>query len=341
MQKFLLIGALALVAFSCAPRRGTGAGTEPGRCALDSAVAATESSTRPFPRPSVPEMLSDEAQAGRYLLMNWWDAFTDTSEVWGSDSLTLSGVSRQEVDRAFAEFAVLLGGADRQTGFEAVVRLFDRLAGMAPKDTLLFRDMAALTEKYLYNPNSPLRDEDLYLPFVERLAASRFAAPGMSLAYSYDAAMCRLNPVGGKAADFRYETAEGTISTLYGTQAPLLLLFFSNPGCPACREMRGTLLGDGLFQSMAAGGRLMVLNMYIDPDMEAWRAHLDDYPPEWISAFDPDQAIRAEVRYNVRAIPSVYLLDADKNVLLKDATTDKLLRTLHAMSGVDGEMGDK
>ena len=52
------------------------------------------------------------------------------------------------------------------------------------------------------------------------------------------------------------------------------------------------------------------------------------YPEEWYNGFDPDLAIRTEDLYNVRAIPSLYLLDADKRVILKDAPEDKVFSVI-------------
>jgi hypothetical protein len=48
------------------------------------------------------------------------------------------------------------------------------------------------------------------------------------------------------------------------------------------------------------------------------------YPDNWYNGFDPDMVIRGESLYNVRAIPSLYLLDKDKIVLMKDAPENRL-----------------
>ena len=52
------------------------------------------------------------------------------------------------------------------------------------------------------------------------------------------------------------------------------------------------------------------------------------YPDEWYNGFDPDFVIRTDILYNVRASPSLYLLDKDKTVLMKDAVTDRVLNYL-------------
>ena len=49
------------------------------------------------------------------------------------------------------------------------------------------------------------------------------------------------------------------------------------------------------------------------------------YPEEWYNGFDPDSVIRTDVLYNVRAIPSLYILDKDKTVVMKDAVTEKVM----------------
>ena len=84
------------------------------------------------------------------------------------------------------------------------------------------------------------------------------------------------------------------------------------------------LKGEPRISQMIASGRLAVLNIYIDEDLEAWRSYMPIYPDEWYNGFDPDFIIRNQELYNVRAIPSLYLLDAEKKVLLKDAPENKV-----------------
>ena len=69
---------------------------------------------------------------------------------------------------------------------------------------------------------------------------------------------------------------------------------------------------------------MQVLNIYIDEDIEAWRSYMPIYPENWYNGFDPDLVIRGENLYNVRAIPSLYLLDRDKTVIMKDAPEMRL-----------------
>ena len=49
---------------------------------------------------------------------------------------------------------------------------------------------------------------------------------------------------------------------------------------------------------------------------------------EWINGYDPDFVIRTDRLYAVRAVPSLYLLDKKKNVLMKDALPEYVLNAL-------------
>ena len=88
------------------------------------------------------------------------------------------------------------------------------------------------------------------------------------------------------------------------------------------------LKGDQKISAMISQGRLAVLNIYIDEDLQAWREYMPIYPEEWYNGFDPDLVIRTDNLYNVRAIPSLYLLDSDKRVIMKDAPENKLFNYL-------------
>ena len=58
--------------------------------------------------------------------------------------------------------------------------------------------------------------------------------------------------------------------------------------------------------------------VYPDEDVQLWKSHLHEMSNEWINAYDKGQVLTLEHLYDLSAIPSFYLLDKDKKVLLKD-----------------------
>lgn len=284
----------------------------------------------PFPDVMPPAMMEDASDRAEYMALHWWDGITDPSRTYPCDSSLVSGVRLADVEQKMANWTNVLGMVDFSVVGRSFGRLYERAVSCEKKDTSsnVFETFVELTDKYLYDPNSPLRNEDHYAFFASHLATSDLMEPVMQEKYARIVRLAALNRVGTKAADFRFADKRGRIFTLYGIKAELTLLFFSNPGCTACKDIIDVLNNDPVISGLIADGTMKVLNIYIDEDLEAWRSYMPIYPETWYNGFDPDLVIRGETLYNVRAIPSLYLLDRDKKVIMKDAPEGRLFEWL-------------
>ncbi len=293
---------------------------------------SVEPGPRPFPQVRVPAVCSDPQSRTAYLLQHFWDAFFAGDG--RCDSALVLGVPKAEVEQSLANYLALLDLAplpDAQKGME---RLFNQISDRQKADTAcrVYLQMTEIVGRYLYDPNSPLRDEDYYLPFVRAMAASPLTSEKMRTACRYEAAGCAICPRGSVAPDFRIRTAGGRVVRLHGVQARNTVLFFSNPGCQACKEIIDALTGRPYLDRLIASGEVAVMNVYIDEDISAWKAYEPKYPRNWICGYEYEGLIRSERLFDVRAIPSLYLLDADKRIVLKDAPTEKLLARLDTIA---------
>ena len=284
----------------------------------------------PFPDVKIPAMMTGSADVAEYISMHYWDGLTDPSRDYPCDSLYVSGVKKEDVEQKFADWNAVLGVLPRSIADKAVNALYEKAAACERKDTSsnVFDTFVMLAEKYFYDPNSPVRNEDHYHAFVRNLASFEGFDEAVRGKYAYQARMTALNREGTVAADFRFADRNGRIHSLHGINAPMTLLFFSNPGCDACMEIIKVLSGHEGISAMIDEGRLAVINIYIDEDIQAWRDYMPVYPDKWYNGFDPDMVIRGETLYNVRAIPSLYLLDEQKRVILKDAPENIVFDTL-------------
>lgn len=289
-----------------------------------------------FPAVEVPVMYADDqAEAFVYLSEHFWDDFTDTSRHYPCDSSLVSGVKKGDVEQEFANFTAVLQAVDYRQARKAMARLFDRASACERADTSsnIFETVTEFAERYLYDPNSPLRDEDLYGVYAARMAGYDGISETEREAYAYDAQMCSLNEVGSRAANFVFSDASGRMHSLYGIDAEYTLLFFSNPGCNACEEIIRVLTDALAVDSLIESGRLAVVNVYIDEDIAAWYDYMFLYPSAWYNGYDPNGIIRNDILYNVRAIPSLYVLDRDKTVLMKDAPDQRVFTFLASIAG--------
>ena len=285
----------------------------------------------PFPDVQLPSMISGQQEALEYMAVNYWNGMTDPSRRnYPSDSLLVSGVRRGDVEQKFADWTSIMEYAGNGIWSKAVGNLYDRALACERKDTAsqVFETFVDLFQKYYYNPNSPMRNEDVYYHFVSRYASYEGLSDVLKGKYEREARLCALNRIGTRASDFRFADRRGNITNLYDIKAELTLLFFSNPGCEACMNIINVLREDPVISSMVASGRLAVANIYIDEDIQAWRSYMPVYPEEWYNGFDPDMILRSNEIYAIRAIPSLYLLDSEKRVIMKDAPEERLFRYL-------------
>ena len=283
-----------------------------------------------FPEVPLPGMISNSQDRADWLVQNYWNRFADPERDYPSDSSLVSGVRKTDVEQNFVNWVSVLEMVKVPVAEKAVKNLFDKVLECEKKDfsSAVLETLTEFMEKYLYDPNSPFRNEDYYGAYAGRLAKWDGLSSEMQGKYAYQSERCSKNKVGTVAADFRFADRNGKVRTLHGIKAPVTLLFFSNPGCEACMNIINVLKGEQGIARMIADGRLAVLNIYIDEDIAAWRSYMPVYPDEWYNGFDPDLAIRTEDLYDVRAIPSLYLLGEDKTVIMKDAPENRVFQYL-------------
>lgn len=219
----------------------------------------------------------------------------------------------------------------RDLPLEEACRRQDSLLRATEPDSAAWQLLVRMEEQFLIDPNSPYRDQERYLPVAEHLLTSPNATEEQQYKARWILPRLHLNRIGAPAADFAFLTPTGRSSSLYAAidghdpKPGRTLLFFSNPGCPNCKEITDALSGDPDIQAQIASGDLLVINIYPDEDLQAWFDYLPEYPKSWICGYDPDQVLNSSTRYWLQAIPSLYLLDEEKRVLRKDAPLQQIL----------------
>ena len=313
-SRIIISAAILLLTISCGGRK--------------KAAAPAAQVVRSFPQVSIPSAYTDDDERIAYAVEHYWDGFFDGPG--RTDSARVLGVPKVEVEQALSNYIGVLDHLPLNEAQKSMSVLFDKIAARQMADTVdrVYLAMTEMVARYLDDPNSPMRDEDIYLPFVHKMAASPLTRDDMRTAYRHEEQMCSMNPRGSVAPDFTITLKNGTHVSMHSVRAERTLLFFSNPGCHTCLEIIEKLKADPNVQKLLDEGRLAVLNVYIDEDLEAWREYMPVYPKEWMNGYDASHIIREDILYCIRAIPSLYLLDADKRILLKDPPVERVLQAL-------------
>jgi len=275
--------------------------------------------------PQAPAMLSGQEQVDDFYARNWWRDFdfADTAQVALSDTAYMV--------RLFADWATVLERVPREVGAECVEQVMDRAS--ASENTFGMFVMAA--REVLSDPNSQLRDDELYMPVLRLRIASPFTDEVTRERCRYRLDILSQNRIGHKANNIRYTLFDGFEGTLYGIKAEYTLVFINNPGCEMCRTVREEICASALLSRYIASGRLKVLAIYPDQDLDEWLRYRSEMPKDWINGYDRECVMRSQGTYNLTAIPSLYLLDSGKTVLVKDAVSIPLIESALSRQSVN------
>lgn len=316
MRKILVIAVIVLSL--CAAEGCTGKKKKNAANAADGTEQVKTQPAKAFRLPEVPISITGETEQVAYLARHFWDNIDYADNAYADNDNT---------EQAFANYIMVLNNLpDMESVGKAVTAMMKRLEAEATPE--MYEYITGLYEKYLYDPNSPYRSEDVYITVLESIVANPKLEEIEKIRPESQLRMAGKNRVGNKALDFHYRTAQGKSGSLYGIKADYLLVFFYNLGCPACKEVRAGLaevFAEPAMASMLSSGRLKVLAVYPDEDMTEWDKYVGDIPANWINGYDPEQEINNNELYDLRAIPSLYLLDRDKKVILKDFVDPAML----------------
>lgn len=211
----------------------------PRQHAASAAAGSAPQHPQDFKLPHIPAALTTPEARADYLAAHYWDNF---------DFRDTTLISRPEItEQAFADFIDLLTAAPISAADSALVRMMEA----STANSAMFAHFTELSEKYLYDPNSPLRNEELYIPVLQYLTDSPHLDSLSKLRPRYQLELALKNRPGDIAADFYYTSESGKRSRMRQIEADYTILFFNNPDCGDCNRVK-----EYMDMSPVIGGRL-------------------------------------------------------------------------------------
>lgn len=199
---------------------------------------------------------------------------------------------------------------------------------VALADTLTYRQLCGYAEQLLDNPNSPLHNEQRLIVVLQSELRSEASDVAMRSRAADRLKLALANRPGTVAKDFEMLLTDGSSTTLHELTAPLILLFLGDPSCHACGKTASWLQRQEAFTGAVRSGRLMVVAVAVTPSEAEWRSRLAELPAEWTAALDKWNYISDGLSYDLRALPTLCLLDSGHRVVLKDPRPEQLVRWL-------------
>lgn len=257
--------------------------------------------------PEIPSILTTPDQRAEFLAEHYWDKsnFADTCYLSHKDA----------TEQAWVDYYNLLNYISLDKAQEVIKTVFSQTAFKKE----VYKNFTDLADKYLYDPNSPMRNEEFYIPILESMVASPLLEDVEKIRPLNRLQLAKKNRPGTRALDFTYTFSSGKQGTLHSLSADYTILFINNPGCHACAEAITGLKQSIIINQLLSENRLKILAFYTDTELDNWQKHRPNFPDTWLNAYDRKQTVSNNNLYDLKAIPTLYLLDKDKIVILKDA----------------------
>ena len=257
-----------------------------------------------IPRP--PAELKTPQEKAEFILMNFWNPvdFKDTT-------LTLN---ESFVEQNFVNFISVFPYAEEASRKKAVNNLLDK----TKVDSRALDSFMQVAELYLYSPDSPMRNDDYFLHFMEYIIESSETTESQKEIASYTIENINKNHVGTKATDFNFTDSDGKDRSLHSVFPDReTMLIFYDPDCENCHKVISEIINDPDISQKVSNGGLGVLAVYSGHNKTSWLRDLSSFPKEWIVGHETGQIDESEL-YDLREMPTIYLLDNDKTVVQKE-----------------------
>ncbi|MDR0834836.1 MAG: DUF5106 domain-containing protein [Candidatus Symbiothrix sp.] len=270
-----------------------------------------------FALPEMPDSLTDPRDRANYLVLHYWDNFI----------FQYTLLTQNATEQAFVDYVNIMPHAAKDT----VVLSINNMLTTADKEPTgkLYSYFLELAEKYLYEMSSPVHNDEYYIPVAEHIIANKRLPDIESVRPTYRLNHLLKNRAGTTATDIEYTAMTNAVigyetKKLSDIVADYTLLLFYNPECGHCVEAIKALKASAVIESLTSSGKLRILAFYPSNDVDTWKQFTSNLPKNWFNGFDKEFKVTNSTSptYELRQLPTMYLLDKDKTILMKELTVE-------------------
>ena len=272
-------------------------------------MCVTASAQKELPLPAVPDGLTAPQQRAEYILDHFWDAMD-----WRDTTLTRD---TEFMEQNAANFYNLFQFTDS----DGVARAAARMLAGAKADPRAYQSVAEIAELYLFEPESPVVDEESFIIVADLLLADDFLNESDRMRIDDARSSAMLNRVGHPATDFEMVTRDGKrmkLSEVLNRHRINVVMFY-DPDCHDCAELEQFLADNEL-----GDAGVVMVSPYGEQD-GLWARHAATMPDGWIVARPVSDEFDDEGLYDIRLTPTVYLIDSSTTVLAKHLHRENIL----------------
>ena len=267
-----------------------------------------------FPYPAIPDTLRSVEQRAGYLSEHYWDNYNF------ADTLLLK--SKEVTEQGFVNFIDILNRFNLDNASKGVAHKDIARKDIARKDITqkditqkgiaqkgiacftrkAFSNAAAkerfenLIEHYFEDQLSPVRNDRVYLIFLEEMKNSPCFDETEKERIAFKIKTTNKNLPGDIAINFKFKDESGKEHQLSDYKDQKVILYFYDPDCENCHEVSAWL------KQQTIPADIKVLKMIADNHIS--------------------------YIYSLKNMPTIFLLDKENKVILKDCTAQELIENI-------------
>ena len=262
---------------------------------------------RTFPVVNVPPIYIDQKAQAEFVVMNFWNKFdfTDTTWVGSHESIT---------EQALSEYLSVLPYAS----YDVICKGLQQLLDQADTNQSMYAYFTSRMEDYFTNPNSVIRNEEYHIPLLEHMIASNSLDEPRKQRPNSILPLLNKNRPGAQAANIHYTHVSGTKGELANVKSDYILIVFYDFECEDCNVLKKMIQESAIVNEMLKQRKIAILAIYPGANMEGWKKSSPQIPTSWINGYDHNEEIGGEGSYILRSIPTLYLLNREHMVVMKE-----------------------
>lgn len=262
-----------------------------------------------FPYPAIPDTLRSVEQRAGYLSEHYWDNYNF------ADTLLLK--SKEVTEQGFVNFIDILNRFNLDNASKGVAHKDIARKDIARKDITqkdiaqkgiacftrkAFSNAAAkerfenLIEHYFEDQLSPVRNDRVYLIFLEEMKNSPCFDETEKERIAFKIKTTNKNLPDDIAINFKFKDENGKEHQLSDYKDQKVILYFYDPDCENCHEVSAWL------KQQTIPADIKVLKMIADNHIS--------------------------YMYSLKNMPTIFLLDKENKVILKDCTAQELIENI-------------
>ncbi len=277
---------------------------------LTGAVNAQTTPETYFPYPLVPDSISSLEGRSNFLITHFWD-FCDLKKGFSS---------RAKMAGAFRDYLTFMPYANARVVHRSIAKFLKDIEKQ-PEDMAFIAHKA---EEFVHSDTANIFSDEIYLPFARAVVENKRSSKEERDYFEPQVKVLTATMINTSMPDISYTDRNGNKAVFAPDSSQVIILFFTEPENSDALLAKARLNADSKAASFVKDGILRIVAIAKTEPGEEWLNFAKTLPEDWIVGANPD----IDKIYDIRAIPSFYVVDQSGNILLKNANIDRIIAIL-------------